>query len=93
MIRIRNKHPKNRAHFSRLLEFCKEVVAICQDLDIEPVLNGSLAVFGYTQNQAMRVNDIDLACSEPAFPNALPAPDAVRLVLSPSLLYTIDTIE
>jgi hypothetical protein len=76
VIKIWDKHPKNRAHFSRLLEFCKEVIAICQDLDIEPVLNGSLAVFGYTQNQAMGVNDIDLACSELAFPRLSRALDA-----------------
>ncbi len=68
MIEVRNKHPKNKEHFSRLLEFCKEIIAICNDLDIEPVLNGSLAVFGYTQNIAMKVNDIDMACSELDFP-------------------------
>jgi hypothetical protein len=68
MIEIRNEHPKNREYFSRLLEFCREVTAICNDLGIAPALNGSLAVFGYTQNQAMRVNDIDLACSELEFP-------------------------
>lgn len=68
MVEIKNKHPQNREHFSRLLEFCKEVVAICNDLEIAPVLNGSLAVFGYTQGEALRVNDIDLACSELEFP-------------------------
>ena len=68
MIVIQNERPKNREHFSRLLEFCKEVIAICSDLGIAPVLGGSLAVFGYTQNQAMTVNDIDLACSELDFP-------------------------
>ena len=76
MIEIRNKHPKNIKHFSRLLEFCKEIVAICNDLDIVPVLNGSLAVFGYTQNQGMKVNDIDLACSELDFPRLGRALDA-----------------
>lgn len=76
MIEIRNERPKNREHFSRLLEFCKEVVAICSDLNIVPVLNGSLAVFGYTQSQAMRVNDIDLACSELEFPRLSRALDA-----------------
>jgi hypothetical protein len=76
MIEIRNERPRNKEHFSRLLEFCKEVVAICDDLDIAPVLNGSLAVFGYTQNQAMEVNDIDLACSELAFPRLGRALDA-----------------
>jgi hypothetical protein len=68
MIVIRNERPKNREHFSRLFAFCQEVVAVCHDLDITPILTGSLAVFGYTRNQAMSVDDIDLACSELEFP-------------------------
>ncbi len=80
MIEIRNERPKNKEHFSRLFEFCKEVVAVCNDLDIAPVLNGSLAVFGYTQSQAMRVNDIDLACSELEFPRLSRALDAKGIV-------------
>jgi hypothetical protein len=80
MIQIQSKLPRNRAHFSRLLEFCREVVVICQDLDIEPVLNGSLAVFAYTKNEGMRVNDIDLACSEFAFPRLSRTLDAKGIV-------------
>ena len=68
MIEIRNEGPANREHFSRLLEFFKEIIAFCNDLGIASVLNGSLAVFGYTQSQAVRVNDIDLVCSELEFP-------------------------
>jgi len=76
MIGIWNQRPKNKEHFARLLEFCKEVVALCSDLGIEPVLTGSLAVFGYTQSQAIEVNDIDLACSELEFPGLSRALDA-----------------
>lgn len=68
MIEIRNKRPNNWEHVLKLLEFGKQVVVICNELDILPVLSGSLAVFGYTQRQDMAVNDIDLACSELAFP-------------------------
>jgi hypothetical protein len=81
MIEIRNKRPKNWEHFSNLLAFCKKVVAICHDLDILPVLSGSLAVFGYTQSQDMTVNDIDLACSELAFPRLSRALDTNRYLL------------
>ena len=42
MIEVQNERPKNGEHFSRLLEFCKEVVAICNDLGIAPVLNGQV---------------------------------------------------
>jgi hypothetical protein len=76
MIELRNEYPKNRAHFLHLLAFCKEVIAICNDLAITPILNGSLAVFAYTQSQAMNVNDIDLACSEFDFPRLSRALDA-----------------
>jgi hypothetical protein len=68
MIEIQNKHPRNWEHVLKLLEFGKQIVAICSELDIHPILSGSLAVFGYTQRQEMAVNDIDLACSELAFP-------------------------
>jgi hypothetical protein len=76
MIEILNQRPKNWEHFSNLLKFCKKIVAICHELDILPVLSGSLAVFGYTQRQDMTVNDIDLACSELAFPRLSRALDA-----------------
>lgn len=76
VIEIRNSHPKNSKHFSRLLKFCGKVLAICSELDITPVLTGSLAVFGYTQNRSMRVNDIDLACSELEFPRLCRALEA-----------------
>ena len=68
MIELQNQRPQNGEYFARLLTFGQEVIAICNDLGIAPLLSGSLAVFGYTQNQAMRVNDIDLACSEQEFP-------------------------
>ena len=75
-IEILSERPKNKEHFSRLLDFCEAVVAICSELGISPVLNGSLAVFGYTMHEAMKVNDIDLACSELEFSRIIYALDA-----------------
>jgi hypothetical protein len=63
--------PKNKDKFLQLIEFCKEVLDICSDLGISPILNGSLAVFAYTKNQGMNVNDVDLACSEAEFPKII----------------------
>jgi hypothetical protein len=60
--------PKNKEKFIRLIEFFKEVLDICGELNISPLLNGSLAVFAYTGNHEMDVNDVDLACSETEFP-------------------------
>ena len=57
----------NREHFSRLLRFCSEVMAVCAEVGITPVLSGSLAVLGYAQDSTMEIHDIDLACSELEF--------------------------
>jgi len=63
--------PKNKDKFLRLIEFFREVLDICSDLSIPLVLNGSLAVFAYTENQDMYINDIDLFCSETEFPRIM----------------------
>src|SRR5262245_55439174 len=66
-----NHFPKNKDKFVRLIAFFKEVLDICNDLDIIPILNGSLAVFAYTENQEMNINDVDLSCSETEFPRIM----------------------
>lgn len=68
VIELRGIYPKNKAHFLELLDFYREIVGLCSDLNITPVLSGSLAVFAYTRDQHLDVHDIDLACSETAFP-------------------------
>ncbi len=68
-----NYFPKDKDRFLRLIEFCKDVLDICHDLGISPLLNGSLAVFAYTKNQDMNVEDVDLACSEIEFPKIISA--------------------
>ena len=63
--------PKNKDHFARLLNFLKEILNICDSLNISPMLNASLAVFTYTKNKNMRVNDVDLL---------IPQADSLRIV-------------
>lgn len=68
MIALRlNRSSKDNERLARLLDFAKEVVGICNDLGIEPVLSGSLAVLAYTQDENITVNDIDLSCEEKHF--------------------------
>jgi hypothetical protein len=70
---VLNHFPKDKDRFLRLIEFCKEVLNICNDLGIAPILNGSLAVFAYTGSEDINVNDVDLACSETEFPKIITA--------------------
>jgi hypothetical protein len=99
-----NHFPKNKNKFIRLIEFCKEVLDICNDLGVSPVLNGSLAVFAYTQNQDMNVNDVDLACSETEFPKIISALETRRIsyklkqwhvlqILKDDLKVELDSVE
>jgi len=67
VIEVRVELVGNREHFGRLLAFCREVMAVCTELGITPVLSGSLAVLGYTRDSTMEIHDIDLACSEVDF--------------------------
>lgn len=60
--------PKNEDHFRRLMAFARDVLAVCNDVGVAPFLDGSLAVFAYTQDAGMDVHDVDLNCSEAWFP-------------------------
>ena len=63
--------PKNPDRFLKLIKFTGEILQISHKLDIEPVLTGSLAVFAYTQDKNIQVNDIDLSCKESDFPKII----------------------
>ena len=63
--------PGSTEKYVRLLDFCMEILGICHDLGISPVLSGSLAVFAYTGRSDINVNDVDLACSETQFPEII----------------------
>ena len=60
--------PTNHEHFSRLMAFAREVLDACDEVSIEPVLDGGLAMFAHTQDPAMEVRDVDFSCSESDFP-------------------------
>ena len=52
----------------RLFTFANDVLKVCKELAIEPILDGSLAVRAYTQDSTITVRDIDFNCSEADFP-------------------------
>ncbi len=66
---VLNEFPRNKEKFIKLVGFLKEILGICKGLNIQPILNASLAVFVYTRNTEMDVNDIDLLIPESQFPN------------------------
>ncbi len=65
--------PKNEEHFSKLMIFAQDVLAICADVGLTPILDGSLSVFAYTQDESIEVHDVDFSCSEADFPPLLHA--------------------
>lgn len=75
--------PKNRGKFLKLIEFLKQLIEVCNELGIKPVLNASLAVFVYTKNTEMDVNDIDLLIPESQFSNI------IRLLESKGIEYQL----
>jgi len=66
-------YPKNKEKYSRLLDFFKEILDLCHGLNIDPILDGSLAVFAYTRDPEMNVNDVDLTSAESEFPKVIHA--------------------
>jgi hypothetical protein len=59
--------PKNREHFVALWAFFVDVLAVCDALGVEPVVNASLAVLAHTGCADLEVHDVDLSCPEAAF--------------------------
>ena len=59
--------PTDNDRIQHLFPFAQDVLAICDTLGIDPVLDGSLAVKAYTQDPSLAVKDVDLNCSEDEF--------------------------
>ncbi len=63
MIQV-NSFPASQKHFIKLKKFTSEILNLCNDLKVNPLLYGCLAYFAYTQNKKVRVNDIDFLIPE-----------------------------
>jgi hypothetical protein len=62
------KLPKNFQHFKKLIPFTKEIIQICNENNIDPVIYGSYAHFYHTEDKSLNVNDIDMILSKKYFP-------------------------
>lgn len=59
--------PQNKKYFSKLLSFAKELFEICKELNIKPIVYGSLPYASYTRDETISINDIDLLVPESSF--------------------------
>lgn len=69
---IIEKFPKNKNKFIRLTKFLDEIIEILNQIKVKPIIYGSFAVFTYTKNIKMCVNDIDILFPEKGFNKIIP---------------------
>lgn len=60
MVKKINILPKNKEHFKKLIPFAQEIIKICRENKIDPIIYGSFSHFVHTKDKTMNVNDIDL---------------------------------
>jgi hypothetical protein len=56
---MKEMFPRNENHFKRLVPFAEEIISICNEIGVSPIIYGSFAHFYYTQDDSLNVNDID----------------------------------
>ncbi|MBU0535519.1 MAG: hypothetical protein KKE20_01035, partial [Nanoarchaeota archaeon] len=64
-------HPQNKEYFSKLLSFVKELSEICKELNINPIVYGSVPYAFYTKDETININDIDILVPESSFVNLI----------------------
>lgn len=60
-------YPANKERFQKVLAFGKEILDVCKELSITPLVYGSLAYFLHTKDETLPVNDIDFLVPEASF--------------------------
>lgn len=66
-----NIYPVNKKHFEKLIPFAKEVISLCKENKINPIIYGSFAHFYYTKDNSLNINDIDFLILKKEFPKIL----------------------
>lgn len=66
-----NKSPRNKKHFSKLVNFASKIIKLCKKAKITPILYGSAAHFIHTQDTSVKINDIDLWIREKEYPQLI----------------------
>lgn len=65
--------PYNSEHFLKLCLFAQVLLDKCDELNLRPVVYGSVAYAFYTNDNEININDIDFLISETAFPKIIAA--------------------
>lgn len=86
-ITFMNKQPANKESFQKLLEFGKQILDICDKLEIMPIVYGSLAYFFYTEDETLPVNDIDFLVPESFFSDLMKELDKLEGVKYKKMPY------
>ncbi len=60
-------YPSNNLYFQKLKTFGREVLKICKENRINPIIYGSYMLFYYTKNNNLKVNDLDFYIKEKDF--------------------------
>lgn len=82
-----NEQPANKAQFEKVLAFGREVLNMCAELSITPIVYGSLAYFAHTKDESLPVNDIDFLVSEASFDDLMEKLDAMEGVRYEKMPY------
>jgi len=61
--------PANSDSFHELLAFAGEILKLCRELSVVPIVYGGLAYLYYTEDESISVRDLDLLVPESAFPD------------------------
>lgn len=71
--------PKNKKLFRALIPFAKNIISLCNEAGIKPVIYGSFAHFYHTKDNGMKVNDIDLWIPEKKYPKLIKLLEANKI--------------
>ena len=64
-------YPANKEHLEKLIPFAQEIITLCKENEISPIIYGSFAHFYYTKDKSLNVNDIDLLIPKKEFSKIL----------------------
>jgi hypothetical protein len=81
------KYPANKEKFREVLVFAKQILDICNKIDIQPLVYGSLACFAHTEDVTLPVNDIDFLVPEASFDDLMKELDGLEGVRYEKMPY------